>query len=64
MIHEAYANPNEKVQGMLLYALTDCDAAMRESWDEIGHAWHCWTLDLGCEFKEIARQLDEIAAMV
>ena len=64
VIHEAYANPNEKVQGMLLYALTDCDAAMRESWDEIGHAWHCWTLDLGCEFKEIARQLDEIAAMI
>lgn len=48
----------------MLYALDDRDVAMRESWDEISHVWHCRTLDLGCEFKEIARQLDEIAAMI
>lgn len=61
VIHESYANPAEHVEGMLLYALTDRDEALCESWEEIGHTWHCRTLDLGQEFAGIAAQLDAVA---
>ena len=46
------------------YALTESEDARDESWDEIGHRWHCRTLDLGREFAGIAAQLDEIALLV
>lgn len=62
--HEAYDNPGKEVQGMLLYALTEHEREISESWDEIGHRFHVRTLDLGCDFKEIAAQLDDIAALV
>ena len=63
VMHAAYGTDLE-VQGMLLYALTESEDARDESWDEIGHTWHCRTLDLGREFSGIAAQLDEIALLV
>lgn len=63
VMHAAYGTGLD-VQGMLLYALTESEDARHESWDEIGHTWHCRTLDLGCEFEDIAAQLDEIALLV
>ncbi|MGN0047069.1 MAG: hypothetical protein ACI37P_07085 [Eggerthellaceae bacterium] len=62
--HEAFAHQDRDVQGMLLYALTENEAAMHESWEETGHTFHCFTLDLSQEFSGIAKQLDEIAEMV
>lgn len=64
VVHEAYYNPGKEVQGMLLYALTENEASIDKSWDEIGHQFHVRTLDLGQEFKEIAAQLDEIAVLL
>lgn len=61
VMHEAWDNKNKHVEGMLLYALTENEDAISKSWTEIGHTFHVRTLDLGCEFKEIAAQLDEIA---
>ena len=63
VVHAAYGTALD-VQGMLLYALTESEAERRESWDEIGHTFHCRTLDLGREFDGIAAQLDEIARLV
>lgn len=63
VMHAAYGTGLD-VQGMLLYALTENEDARHESWDEIGHTWHCRTLDLGREFKDIAAQLDEIALLI
>ena len=63
VMHAAYGT-GLNVQGMLLYALTESEDARYESWEEIGHTWHGRTLDLGCEFKDIAAQLDEIAQLV
>lgn len=64
VMHESYDSPGKEVQGMLLYALTEHESAISESWDEIGHRFHVRTLDLGCDFKEIAAQLDDIATLV
>lgn len=61
--HAAYGTDLE-VQGMLLYALTETESERHESWNEIGHTFHCRTLDLGQEFAGIAAQLDGIAGMV
>ena len=61
--NEAYGNANE-VSGMLLYALTERDAEQRSHWNEAGHDYYLWTLDLGREFKDIAAQLEQIAALV
>ena len=63
VMHESYGN-EKPVQGMLLYALTEHEQAMHESWEELDHMFHCSTLDLGQEFKDIAKQLDEIAELV
>ncbi|RDB55453.1 hypothetical protein C1879_10485 [Paraeggerthella hongkongensis] len=60
VIHEQYGNP-KKVDGMLLYALTDRDEERNEHWQEIGMDLYCYTLDLSREFKDIASQLDRIA---
>ena len=62
VVHAAYESV-KPVSGMLLYALTESEDAMHESWFEIGHEFHCFTLDLGVEFDSIAKSLDEIAAM-
>ncbi len=61
--HEAYGTDRE-VQGMLLYALTKDEDALHDSWDELGHRFHVWTLDLGRPFEEIAAQLDEVAGLL
>ena len=63
VMHAAYGS-DLKVQGMLLYALTEGEAAIDRSWEEIGHAFHVRTLDLGLEFREITAQLDGIAAIL
>lgn len=60
VMHEQYGNP-KKVDGMLLYALTDRDEERNEHWREIGMDLYCYTLDLSREFKDIASQLDRIA---
>lgn len=63
VMHEQYGN-SKKVDGMLLYALTDRDEERREHWQEIGMDLYCYTLDLGREFNEIAHHLDRIAALL
>ena len=49
---------------MLLYALTESEAVVHESWNEAGHGFHCFALDLGVGFKKIAQQLDDIAELL
>lgn len=61
VMHAAHQNDLE-VSGMLLYAQTKKERVLRESWNEVGHEFSCWTLDLDREFKEIAEDLDAIAA--
>lgn len=63
VIHEAYGN-EKQVEGMLLYALTEHDRALHETWQEVGYTFHCFTLDLGHDFEVIAQQLEDIAGMV
>lgn len=61
--NEAYGN-DAVVSGMLLYALTDSDETQRSCWNEAGHDYCLWTLDLNREFEGIASQLELIAKMV
>ena len=63
VVHAAYQSDMD-VQGMLLYALTDREAAINSSWYEIGHRFHVRTLDLGQDFSDISAQLDAIAGLV
>ncbi len=63
VMHAAYGTQCD-VSGMLLYALTDRDAALHETWQELDHTFSCYTLDLGQEFAGIAAQLDAIAGLV
>lgn len=63
VVHAAYQSDMD-VQGMLLYALTDREAAINSSWNEIGHRFHVRTLDLGQDFAGISAQLDAIAGLV
>ena len=49
---------------MLLYAQTEKDRRIDGTWGELGHVFHCRTLDLNREFKDIACELDGIASMV
>ena len=63
VLHAAYGNDLD-VSGMLLYAQTSKDRRLRETWGELGHKFHCRTLDLNREFRDIAAELDEIASMV
>lgn len=60
VLHAAYGSDLD-VSGMLLYAQTEKDRKINESWTELGHEFHCRTLDLNREFREIAAELDEIA---
>lgn len=59
---EAYAS-NKHVEGMLLYAKT-LEEVEESSWSVAGLRYHLRTLDLGVEFAQIARQLDDIAGML
>ncbi|WP_302142126.1 hypothetical protein [Senegalimassilia anaerobia] len=52
------------MSGILLYAQTEKERRMRETWNELGHEFHCRTLDLNREFREIAAELDEIASFM
>lgn len=63
VLHAAYANELD-VSGMLLYAQTEKERRMCETWNELGHEFHCRTLDLNREFREIAAELDKIAAFM
>lgn len=63
VLHAAYENELD-ASGMLLYAQTEKDRHMCEAWSELGHEFHCRTLNLSREFKEIAAELDEIAALM
>ena len=59
---EAYVS-NKHVEGMLLYAKT-LEEVEESSWSVAGLRYHLRTLDLGVEFAQIARQLDDIAGML
>lgn len=63
VLHATYENELD-VSGMLLHAQTEKERHMRETWSELGHEFHCRTLDLNREFREIAAELDEIAAFM
>lgn len=63
VLHAAYENKLD-VSGMLLYAQTEKERRMRETWNELGHEFHCRTLNLNREFREIAAELDEIASFM
>ena len=55
------ANVPHEVSGMLLYARTDEAVQPNNSYQMSGNRISVRTLDLNCEFSEIAMQLDEIA---
>lgn len=50
-----------EVSGMLLYARTDEEIQPDQDYQMSGNRISVKTLDLNCEFKQIASQLDEIA---
>lgn len=66
VLHEAFNDGGAEVQGMLLYALTERDEALRENsaWDELGHRFYAWALDLGQDFAGISGQLDKVARLI
>ncbi len=55
------ANVPHEVSGMLLYARTDEAVQPNNSYHMSGNRISVRTLDLNCEFSEIAMQLDKIA---
>jgi hypothetical protein len=63
VLHEAYAS-KRPVSGMLLYALTENDGVQRAHWNEAGHDFRLWTLDLGQDFASICAELEEIAGLL
>lgn len=63
VLHEAYAS-KRPVSGMLLYALTEHDGIQRARWNEAGHDFMLWTLDLGRDFASICAELEEIAGLL
>ena len=54
---------SHKVSGMLLYAKTDEEIFPDNVYQMSGNQITVKTLDLNLPFEDIARQLDEIAAM-
>ena len=56
------AKPNETVSGMLLYAGTDDAIQPNNDYQISGNRISVRTLDLDCDFPDIAKKLDEIAA--
>lgn len=63
VVHESYGK-SRPVSGMLLYARTSHEPALRESWSEVGHRFYLWTLDLGQDFSAIASELEEVSELV
>lgn len=63
VMHESAATEKE-IQGMLLYAGTGHESIPNSRWVDMEHTYHCRVLDLNCDFKDIAAQLDDIAAIV
>lgn len=63
VLHEEYAS-GRPVMGMLLYALTASEQDRKAHWNEAGHDFYLWTLDLGREFSVITNRLEEIAGLV
>lgn len=59
VMHETHVGAMP-VSGMLLYALTDQDSPMTESWTDLGHELHLWTLDFGRGFHDVAVGLEEV----
>jgi len=57
-------NENETVSGMLLYARTDDAVQPGNSYQMSGNQISVMTLDLNCDFSEIAAQLDSIAMII
>ena len=57
-------NEGETVSGMLLYARTDDAVQPGNRYQMSGNQINVMTLDLNCDFTEIAAQLDAIAMMV
>ena len=58
------AAPDETVSGMLLYAGTDDAVQPNNDYQISGNRISVKTLDLDCDFSDIAKRLDEIAATV
>lgn len=58
---QEFNDKNHTVSGMLLYARTDEQAQPDGTYQMSGNKISVKTLDLNCTFKEIAKQLDEIA---
>ncbi len=52
---------NHSVSGMLLYARTESEIQPNNSYKMSGNDIHVKTLNLNCEFREIARELNKIA---
>jgi hypothetical protein len=44
--------------------MTEDQMLLHDTWTELDHRFHVWTLDLGQPFSEIARQLDEVVAQL
>lgn len=60
MTHYAAANPNKRVEGMLLYAQTDEEVPI-STYTFLGRKFSVRTLDLNCDFEKICEQLNSIA---
>lgn len=58
------ATPDEMVSGMPLYAGTDDAVQPNNDYQISGNRISVKTLDLDCDFSDIAKRLDEIAATV
>ena len=58
------AAPGESVAGMLLYAGTDDEVQPDYAYQMGGNKLSVRTLDLNCEFAEIAAKLDAIAERI
>lgn len=63
VLHEEFAS-RRPVSGMLLYALTASEEDRQSHWNEVGHDFYLWTLDLGRDFSAISSRLEEIAELL
>ncbi len=57
----SFIGDTRAVSGMLLYARTDKETLLHHTYQMSGNRISVRTLDLNCDFTEIARQLDAIA---
>lgn len=63
VMHEEFA-AGRPVSGMLLYALTAQEEDRMSRWNEAGHDFYLWTLDLGSDFSAIEERLKKIAQLL